>query len=235
MARKIDPAKGTAILNAARVVLLRDGYAAAKMSDIAAEAGVAPGTLYLYFDSKEALAGAIGEDFFARLSSEFAQVVKKLDKPNGVNVMVEWAVRIATEERDLLALLKQQGRENERPGEPGPKKAFRRHLTDVLQNLMEKDFVRQYDPEALAHVVMAVLAGIFHTCVDSEAGATIEPIKIASAKLLQHALFEDKLLPEKQSRQSAAAERSSAASKPVRTRAGAAKVKVRQTSAGHRR
>src|SRR5689334_22444771 len=41
-----------AILEAAERVFGRDGYQAAKMADIAREAGVAAGTLYNYFESK---------------------------------------------------------------------------------------------------------------------------------------------------------------------------------------
>ena len=43
------------ILKAALLVFDRDGFEAAKMSDIAREAEVAKGTLYLYFESKVAL------------------------------------------------------------------------------------------------------------------------------------------------------------------------------------
>ncbi len=43
------------IVQAALKVFDRDGFDAAKMSDIAAEAEVAKGTLYLYFDTKAAL------------------------------------------------------------------------------------------------------------------------------------------------------------------------------------
>lgn len=43
------------IVQAALKVFDRDGYEAAKMVDIAAEADVAKGTLYLYFDNKAAL------------------------------------------------------------------------------------------------------------------------------------------------------------------------------------
>ena len=42
----------TAILEAAEQVFTREGFSAAKMADIAAEAGVAAGTLYNYFGSK---------------------------------------------------------------------------------------------------------------------------------------------------------------------------------------
>ena len=41
------------ILKAARVVFARQGYANTVVDDIAAQAGIAKGTLYLYFPSKE--------------------------------------------------------------------------------------------------------------------------------------------------------------------------------------
>lgn len=43
------------IVEAAIGVFTRSGYRRAQMSDVAREAGVAPGTLYLYVESKEAL------------------------------------------------------------------------------------------------------------------------------------------------------------------------------------
>src|SRR5437016_14165990 len=42
-----------AILQAARTVFARQGYADTVVDDIAAEAGIGKGTLYLYFPSKE--------------------------------------------------------------------------------------------------------------------------------------------------------------------------------------
>lgn len=44
-----------AILAAAQETVLRQGYHAAKMADIALATGVAVGTLYKYFESKEAV------------------------------------------------------------------------------------------------------------------------------------------------------------------------------------
>ncbi len=50
-----------AILDAAVTCLLRDGYDGLKMSQVAAEAGVAKGTVYLYFSSKDGLVAAIAD------------------------------------------------------------------------------------------------------------------------------------------------------------------------------
>lgn len=49
---KTEPRR-TAILNAARCVFARNGFAATNVEDIAAEAKVAKGTIYLYFPSKQ--------------------------------------------------------------------------------------------------------------------------------------------------------------------------------------
>jgi AcrR family transcriptional regulator len=107
MARAPDQAKRVSILKAARTILLRDGYAAAKMSDIATEAGVAPGTLYLYFENKEALAGAIGEELLERVSSQFLRVIKKLDTPEGVLALLDWSLKVGRQEREVFAMMKQ--------------------------------------------------------------------------------------------------------------------------------
>ncbi len=50
-----DTAKKRQILDGARKVFLSDGFDGASMNEIARVAGVSKGTLYVYFDSKEAL------------------------------------------------------------------------------------------------------------------------------------------------------------------------------------
>jgi len=58
--RKVDAAaRREAILDAALTVFAERGYEAARLDDMAARAGVAKGTLYLYFKDKEALFAAL--------------------------------------------------------------------------------------------------------------------------------------------------------------------------------
>src|SRR5712664_2195092 len=56
-----DSAKRRQIMDGARAVFLAQGFDAASMSDIARAAGVSKGTLYVYFENKEQLFGAIVE------------------------------------------------------------------------------------------------------------------------------------------------------------------------------
>jgi AcrR family transcriptional regulator len=64
MARVADPNHRARILDAARRTFRRRGYVDAPMAEIARGAGIAVGTLYLYFDSKEAIARAITAERF---------------------------------------------------------------------------------------------------------------------------------------------------------------------------
>ncbi len=59
--RGVD-SKTRQILDGARAVFLRDGFDGASMNDIAREAGVSKGTLYVYFSSKDALFAAYVRD-----------------------------------------------------------------------------------------------------------------------------------------------------------------------------
>ncbi len=64
--RKRDPEKAERrrqqILEAAAACFLRRGFHRASMQEICAEAGMSPGALYRYFDSKDAIIRAIAED-----------------------------------------------------------------------------------------------------------------------------------------------------------------------------
>lgn len=62
-----------AILAAAEKIILRDGYQSAKMADIAEATGVSVGTLYNYFDSKEAVLAALTEHHKARFHTYVEQ------------------------------------------------------------------------------------------------------------------------------------------------------------------
>lgn len=56
-----DPTKREQIIDGAKRCFMSVGFEACSMSEIAAEAGVSKGTLYVYFEDKEALFGAICE------------------------------------------------------------------------------------------------------------------------------------------------------------------------------
>jgi TetR/AcrR family fatty acid metabolism transcriptional regulator len=70
--------KALAILRAAAKVFARSGYFNAKVSDVAREAGVADGTVYLYFKNKDDLLRSIFntamDEFISRARAELATI-----------------------------------------------------------------------------------------------------------------------------------------------------------------
>jgi AcrR family transcriptional regulator len=65
------------ILSAALTVFSQKGYHATNVSDVAAQAGVSQGTIYWYFESKEALFTAALLWFFEDFGAEASAVVEK--------------------------------------------------------------------------------------------------------------------------------------------------------------
>lgn len=81
-ARKIEPeARRQAILTAALAVFAEHGFEAARLDDVAARAGVAKGTLYLYFAHKEALFEALIRSAISPVMERFAKLAAAPDLP----------------------------------------------------------------------------------------------------------------------------------------------------------
>lgn len=69
------------ILSAATSVFLQSGLEGAKMADIAKAAGVAEGTLYLYFENKSALMRAITSKHWKKITQEAQEAISARDEP----------------------------------------------------------------------------------------------------------------------------------------------------------
>jgi len=70
------------ILDAALKTFVKRGYPDTKVAEIAAGAGVAEGTLYNYFQSKEDLLLALFDEKWSMIISEISKKIQRLDDPN---------------------------------------------------------------------------------------------------------------------------------------------------------
>jgi AcrR family transcriptional regulator len=93
----LESLKRRQILDGARRVFLADGFDGASMNDIARVAGVSKGTLYVYFDSKEAL-------FEALIREDRKQQAERLVFPGDINDPRE---QLASFGRQLITLMTQ--------------------------------------------------------------------------------------------------------------------------------
>lgn len=65
------------IVDAALDLFVEKGYAATRLDDVAARAGVSKGTLYLYFDGKEALFQAVVRETIVPLLAEGSETIAR--------------------------------------------------------------------------------------------------------------------------------------------------------------
>ncbi|MGU3577160.1 TetR/AcrR family transcriptional regulator [Brucellaceae bacterium C25G] len=72
-----DPVKRAQILSGAQDIFLDKGFEATSMSDVAREAGVSKGTLYVYFTNKDDLFEAICYEYRRIMFSELAEILEQ--------------------------------------------------------------------------------------------------------------------------------------------------------------
>jgi AcrR family transcriptional regulator len=84
---------------AALSLFIEKGFAATRLDEVAARAGVSKGTLYLYFDSKEALFKAVIEEGVVPLFEEFEAKLETLkDDPERLlrEILLGWWAKVGS-------------------------------------------------------------------------------------------------------------------------------------------
>ncbi len=95
------------ILSAAVKVFARSGYYTAKVSDVAREAGVADGTIYLYFKNKDDLLISAFEDRMTWLNERLRNELEGLEGGviEKIGRCIEMHLALAREERELAEFI----------------------------------------------------------------------------------------------------------------------------------
>ena len=159
-------ARRDAILSAARKVFARKGFEGATIADIAREAGVAAGTVYLYYASKLDLFAALNAELYAVIHEAIASAKAPPDLAGGTRARVQAVFRACGRHRDLLRLIFLN---------PDPRTAVARRmkhadeerlrpLAELFSGGMTAGAVRQEDPMLLARLVTGVVTITLYQC-----------------------------------------------------------------------
>lgn len=105
MAKPADPNRREDILKAARVMFKHNGYEKARVAEIAQRAGVAKGTVYLYFKSKQAMLDALCDRYQEMIADAILPALQNPDPHAAIKDAVHAGLAVASSERDLLKLL----------------------------------------------------------------------------------------------------------------------------------
>lgn len=134
--RTLNPVRRQRILESAAQMFARRHYHEVRMDDIAAEAGVAKGTLYLHFKDKEALYLALILDGVRRLLEEVeARIADAADAEGRLRVLVRETVHFFGRYPYFLELI-QRVEAAQLGDEDSPLRADRARFFDLLTGVL---------------------------------------------------------------------------------------------------
>ena len=155
------------ILRAAESVFLRKDFHEVRMEDVAGACGVGKGTLYRYFESKEALFTALMLDGIDLLRAQLEAAVAGPGEPvEKLERVVRASLGYLWERRFLFALLH---RREHKPSRTDAREWERRRarlakvVEDAVREAMDAGQVRRVDPRITAETLLALLRAIDRT------------------------------------------------------------------------
>jgi AcrR family transcriptional regulator len=191
---QIRAASRVRILDAARAILAERGFAACRVADVAARAGMTPGNVYWHFDSKEAvLAAILAEGFAARdamaaaLADEYGPARRKLE------ILVDRTIAFHGEQeaflRILVGLESRGGREL--IGSLGfdlrdLDRRWRSNVRRVLAEARSEGAIVSGDPDALVTLFAALFDGLLVATDGAWQALPPEAVRAAALRLLGH-------------------------------------------------
>jgi AcrR family transcriptional regulator len=150
------------ILRAARVILAQQSYHELVLDDVARRAGLAKGTLYLYFRDKFHLSCAVMDDLMESLEKNIDEIVSrpKLTPISKIRLTIHAMLTFFDQNKDFLLQMS-----NLRPT-AGAKKSFvmkerfDQHLaflSRIVSEAVQSGDIRPHDPSVGAHLIIALV------------------------------------------------------------------------------
>jgi TetR/AcrR family transcriptional regulator, fatty acid metabolism regulator protein len=152
--------KREAILRAAISVFARCGYFNSKVADIAREAGVADGTVYLYFKSKEEILHSIFDRSVEEALDAARKRVERLDDPGEkLRQIAHMHLERLGADRDLAVVFQVELRGSTKFMEEFSAAGFAEYLSLIRSTFEEGQRAGMFRPDLNARVVAKVLFG----------------------------------------------------------------------------
>jgi AcrR family transcriptional regulator len=199
------------ILEAALALFAERGFSDTTMEEVANAAGVAKGTLYIYFDSKEHILLALKRQFLDGLLAELTDVAAdavealsagaEVDYRDVVDEILEAIVAYHTERSETLRVVVTQS-----PGAGLVQEALELErdlvglVTNTIRQASEFGLIHSSDPDMTARLLSDALRDNLATCLCYGDPADLDRLVAASKELFYKALAPDVSQPPRRPR-----------------------------------
>lgn len=193
MSEKMGPTKEARrqkILNAAAELFREKGYEATSVSEIVQRVGIAQGTFYLYFPSKEHIKLALHEQIIDQLIEDGIERFKNepdLVKRLELGIKASFNVMKKNEKLILVAHLGTSAKECETADREMNKK-LAVHLIKLLREGMVKGVFKEVNPEIIASLIIGMVEKTAISALMWEEPAKLEEIVPVVVDFIKKAL-----------------------------------------------
>ncbi len=185
-----DPEKRRRFLEIARRRFISDGYARTSISAIVREAGVAQGTFYLYFKSKEQLLGSLRREVLGDYNAALEEGSRG-EGPADARLLagLDAIHERVHHHRDLVRVFRQAatGEESEEQVLQG-RRSLARPLAALIEEGQREGSFQVDDPEISAHFVISLLANLLYEALTYDTPAHPEAVTRHASRFLLRAL-----------------------------------------------
>lgn len=148
------------ILKAAVKVFAKNGFHATRVSEVAKAAGVADGTIYLYFKSKEELLVSLFEDRVSKLLAFMSESLPKLESaPERLRAVIDMQLGLLEGERDLAEVVTVIIRQSTRLMKEFAAPKFLAYLDAIAKIVQEGQQSGDFRPDVSPHIVARAVFG----------------------------------------------------------------------------
>ena len=183
-------ARREAILKAGQKVFAKKGFDGATIADIAHEAGVASGTVYLYYESKIDLFAALNAQLWEVVTDAMRDADAPPDVRGGTQARIHAVFNAADHNRDLLRIvfLNPDPRTEVARRMKHSDQARTEPLIELFQAGMQAGTVREGDPAMLARLISSLVVIALYQCFIQQDSGNVRAFEETVTEMIVGAL-----------------------------------------------
>ena len=191
MVKEDTRSKRQAIIEAARKIFAMKGYEDTTIAEIAEDAGIAVGTVYLYFGNKRDIYTSVSLDWATLLAAAFEDPsIAALPSEQVPRAMIEATFRICRQDSDMMSLFQVDIQSEE---EIQKHKAADELITGIIDNFFRQVIAQgqlaPFDTEAYTKVIFGMVHSVLFECFCVEGGECEELYRERTIEIIERLFF----------------------------------------------
>ena len=191
MVKEVTRSKRQAIIEAARKIFAMKGYEDTTIAEIAEDAGIAVGTVYLYFGNKRDIYTSVSLDWAVSLAAVFEDpTIAELPIEQVPRAMIEATFRICHQDSDMMSLFQV---DIQSEAEIQKHKAAGELITGILDNFFRQAIAQgqlaPFDTEVYTKVIFGMVHSVLFECFCVEGGEREELYRERTIEIIERLFF----------------------------------------------